>query len=384
MEAGAIVMNQVWITDAAAVTSLGGDIDETWINILSGKSGIGKLNRFPCHNYVSDLAACINFIDAPSDDSFLKAIAGHLVSHLSVVPGDALLFTATTKSCIDNLEKIQRGMDLSPLDVPCSSIPRFISERLGLADRGININAACASSTIALIQACTAIASGRTQCALVCGLDMVSEFVFAGFSSIGAMSPSPARPFDPAAKGMTLGEGGAALLLMSRDRAEKENRLPLTGICGWGIANDAAHITAPARDGSGLIKAVQKALGTASINPQDIGAVSAHGTGTVYNDAMELTAFKHIFAQQIPLVNSIKGAIGHTLGAAGAIEAALGIYMLEKQLLLPTAGFQVSHEGVQNIVNNVPMPFAGDYLLSTNSGFGGINAAIIMSKAGSK
>ena len=373
------LMNQVWITDAAVVTSVGSGINETWKNIISGKSGIKKLNLFKSNNYVSDVAACIDFLDHPCDDSFLKIMTSHLLSHLDKVPENTLLMTATTKSCIDDLERFQRRKShIPPMDAAGFSMPLFVSNTLGLKDKGINISAACASSTIAIAKGASAISSGAADAVLVCCMDMVSEFVFAGFSSIGAMSPSPARPFDKNRSGLTLGEGAAALLMMSPARAVKENMRPLAGICGWGFACDAAHITAPARDGAGLFHAVKGAFDIAGIKSDQIGAISAHGTGTIYNDAMEMTAFKNFFPRSIPPVNSIKGSIGHTLGAGGGIEAALGIYMLKNQMLPPTVGLEDCEDEFQDIASNTLKKFSGDYLLTTNSGFGGINAALIL------
>jgi 3-oxoacyl-(acyl-carrier-protein) synthase len=146
------------------------------------------------------------------------------------------------------------------------------------------------------------------------------------------------------------------------------------------VAGDAHHITAPARDGSGLIQATRAALRMAGIAPEAVAAISAHGTGTVYNDAMELTAFRELFgARPVPL-HSVKGALGHTLGAAGGIETALALKSLATGMVPPTAGCAESEAEAQ--VGNRAVSFAGDLMLATNSGFGGINAALIMQKGG--
>jgi 3-oxoacyl-[acyl-carrier-protein] synthase II len=169
---------------------------------------------------------------------------------------------------------------------------------------------------------------------------------------------------------------------MSAERAARLERPPLALVAGWGVSNDATHITAPARDGCGLIRAIDNALRLSQLDSDQIAAVSAHGTGTVYNDAMELTAFRHIFGNRPLPVYSVKGAIGHTLGAAGGIEVALAARALSEGVVPPTVGLLQAEPEAESLVSPRARDIAGDYLLTTNSGFGGINAAIILKSGG--
>ena len=162
--------------------------------------------------------------------------------------------------------------------------------------------------------------------------------------------------------------------------ADRPNADSLGRIVGWGIASDAHHITAPSRTGEGLILAIRQALERAGLKPSDVAAINAHGTGSVYNDAMELTAFSSIF-DSLPPFHSIKGAMGHTLGACGAIETIVGLCSLENQCIPPTVGLRTPEPGGQGRVSAQVQPFSGDYLLTTNSGFGGINAALILQRS---
>ena len=244
----------------------------------------------------------------------------------------------------------------------------------------MNISASCASSTIAVGQGAAMIAAGRADAVMICCLDLVTEFVFSGFSCLGALSPTPCRPFDLNRSGLTLGEGAAGLLLMSAERARREHRARLGTILGWGAANDAGHITAPAKNACGLIRAIHLALKMSARKARDIAAICAHGTGTVYNDLMELKAFNQVFGDHKIPVYSVKGAIGHTLGAAGGIEVALSLQTLSNQVVPPTVGFDTPEKGAQGSVSSKPANISGDCLLTTNSGFGGINAAIILKK----
>jgi 3-oxoacyl-[acyl-carrier-protein] synthase II len=368
------------ITDASTVTALSDDLDGLWRGLLAAKTAIRPVNRFPVKNYSAGIAGCIEGLNPSGGRSMLHALLDRLFNDWSPIPSDTFLITATTKAGIDNLEKVRTGNSADIQDILPSSLPAIISGKLGLDSRGFNVSAACASSTIAVAQAAALISGGSADVVLVCCLDLVTEFIFSGFSALRALSPLPSRPFDRDRNGLSLGEGAAALLLMSRKRAEQEHRMPMGIIHGWGIANDAAHITAPARDGCGLVQAVSRALHVSGMPADEIHAVCAHGTGTIYNDLMEIAAFRQIFENRKVPVFSIKGAIGHTLGAAGGIEVAVGIKTLSCRATPPTIGLKTPMDEAMGWVSTDPISFSGDYLLTSNSGFGGINAALILGK----
>lgn len=310
------------------------------------------------------------------------ALLDRLILEMGDIPTDARLITATIKAGIDNLEKIQKGQPADAQDMLLSTVTEALCRKLHLKNGGFNISAACAAGSLALARGAAMIASGMCDAVLVCGVDLVTEFVFSGFSCLGALSSRPCMPFDRQRDGMNLGEGAAALLLMSPARARREKRAVLGVVAGWGSASDAAHITAPARDGSGLILAISRSLKRAGLNPDDISAICAHGTGTVHNDAMELTAFNALFTHSKPPVFSIKGAVGHPLGAAGVLEAAVGLCALSDRMIPPTVGLVEAEPVAKKMVQPVSAAIHGDALLSTNSGFGGINAAVILKKGG--
>ncbi len=375
--------NETWITDVAAVTALGNHLEETWLQLLRSETAIRRVDRFNVEGYASGVAACIPDLTPEGVGSMLPVLVGRLKRGLGAVPPDAWLFTATTKAGIDVLEQYQQGRSSLFEDLFPASFPRLVSETFGLKKPGINISAACASSILAVSQACAWIRSGAAEVALVCCADLVTEFVFSGFSALGAMSPTPCRPFDRDRSGLSLGEGAVALLLMSAKRAEAEGKEPMGRVCGWGAANDAFHVTAPAPNGCGLTQAVHGALECAGLEKESICAVCAHGTGTVSNDAMELRALRDCFGDPASVrlpVFSVKGAIGHTLGAAGGLEIALGLKVLSQQVAPPTVGFSCPADGAQGWVSSAPVAVQGEYLLSSNSGFGGINAALVLGK----
>lgn len=371
-------MREVCICAAHAVTGLGPDLESLWQGTMAGESAIRPLTRFATDRYLSANASWIKGLEYAASHSGAYPLLERLLDGFAPVPSDAALIMASTKGCVDVMERFQGGLPGNLAEIPAAQLLRRVSAMTGLTSQGININAACASSTVAVARAASIIASGRNEAVLVVCLDLVSEFVFSGFSALHALSPGVCRPFDRNRDGLTLGEGGAALLLMSRERACREGRQVLGVVAGWGAANDATHITAPARDGCGLIQSVQQAMARADISPRQIAAISAHGTATVYNDQMELVAFRTLFGERRVPTNSIKGAIGHTLGAAGGIEVALGLKCLENRMLPPTVGLMEPEEAAEGFVSSSGQPIEGSYLLSTNSGFGGVNAALIL------
>lgn len=377
-------MRKVWITEAETITPFGDDVEGLWQAISEGKTAIRPVKRFPVDGYNARIASYIEDLVATDARSMIYTLLERLCRRLLPVATDTLLMTATTKAGIDNLEKMHRGCSADVRDILPGSLLEEIRRKLNLTGDCININSACTSSTIAVANGATLIASGFADSVLVLSMDLVTEFVYSGFSSLQALSTTPCRPFDRDRTGLSLGEGAAALLLMSSDRAKREGRAHLGTILGWGAANDASHITAPAKNGCGLKQAILKALQTAECETGEIAAINAHGTGTVYNDLMELTAFFQVFGNRRIPIFSIKGAIGHSLGAAGGIEIAIGLKVLREQVVPPTIGFLNPEKGAEGRVAADPVDMSGDLLLTTNSGFGGINAAIVLKKGSVK
>jgi 3-oxoacyl-[acyl-carrier-protein] synthase II len=371
-------MSEVCIVAAEVVSGLGHDLDSLWQGLLRGESAIAPVTRFATGRYLSDVASVVPGLGSSTHQSIVDELLDILLDRFPEVPADSRLITASTKGRVDLLERLPEGAD--PALIPMNGLLDWISERYALERTGINVNAACASSTVAVARAAALIAAGHCSSALVVAVDMVSEFVFSGFSALHALSPAPCRPFDRNRDGLTLGEGAAALLLMSRERAVAERRPVLGIVAGWGAANDATHITAPARDACGLVQAVRQSLRRGGLTPENVSGISAHGTATSYNDQMELTGFRALFGEGNIPMGSIKGAIGHTLGAAGAIQVAVALKSLESGLVPPTVGLtEVEPEG-EGMVSAAPQPYTGRYLLSTNSGFGGVNGALILGR----
>ena len=236
---------------------------------------------------------------------------------------------------------------------------------------------ACASGTNAIGHAFDCIRSGRYQRILTGGYDAISELVFVGFDSLQAATPDRCRPFDRERSGLVLGEGAAILALENFESARKRGAPILAEIIGYGISTDNFHLTQPNPSGIGPRQAMEGALRSAGIKPSEIDYINAHGTATPFNDASEGKAIAELF-NGVP-VSSTKAMMGHSLGAAGAIEAVISLLALQDQLLPPNTNFREGDTGLGlNIIANESRRSLVRTVLSNSFGFGGTNASVIM------
>lgn len=302
-------------------------------------------------------------------------VAGEALTQtgISAQDKDCILILSTTKGNIEWLG--QQSDDRISLHRSAS----LIAETLQLAHKPLVISNACISGSVALIAAKRMLETGRYKHALVIGCDRFSGFVFKGFQSFHALAPGPCRPFDKDRAGINLGEAAAAMVL-SVDPA-LAGTAPLAVLAGGGISNDANHLSGPSRTGEELAAAITAALGEAGITPQAVGAISAHGTATLYNDEMEAKALHHAGVAHAA-VHSLKSYIGHTLGAAGIIESVVACVAMQQGMQLASLGYTTT--GVSQALQVNTRTRAEDYsvLLKTASGFGGCNAALVWRRAG--
>jgi len=378
-------MNTVVVTECEMCTAYGLGSDASWQGLLTGQSAYSPVSRFDVSAFHSHVAGTVPGLDQDLVEG--ESVASRLLETLfagrhGIVPVDAPLLLATTTGEVDLLEhSIIR--DGTP-DPYAGALDQFLEKtcnRLDVRAGGTLVSSACTSATAALARAASMIRSGQHDCVVVVGCDAVTEFVFTGFSSLMALDSSGAHPFDAARRGLTIGEGAAYAILMSGERAQAEGRVALGEIAGWGMSSDANHMTGPSRDGAGVVRAIEQALRLADIDASQIATISAHGTGTVYNDGMEMLAFKALFPTPLPTY-SIKGGIGHTMGAAGLIEVIIALKTLKHGCVPPTVGLRVPDDAAAGWVSTEAVDSAGDYTLSTNSGFGGANAALVLHRPG--
>jgi 3-oxoacyl-[acyl-carrier-protein] synthase II len=236
---------------------------------------------------------------------------------------------------------------------------------------------ACASGTNAIGHAFECVRSGRYQRVLAGGYDALAEIVFVGFDSLQASTPEKCRPFERYRSGMVLGEGAAVLALENLELARHRGAPVLAEIIGYGISTDNFHITQPEPSGSGPRQAMERALESADISPAEVDYINAHGTATLFNDAAEGKAISVLF-DGVP-VSSTKSMMGHSLGAAGAIEAVVCLLALQHRFLPANINFSALDDDLDlNIVANEARPAMVTTALSNSFGFGGTNASILM------
>lgn len=238
---------------------------------------------------------------------------------------------------------------------------------------------ACASGTNAIGHAFECVRSGRYERVLSGGYDAISELVFVGFDSLQASTPEKCRPFDRDRSGMVLGEGAAILALENLDSAQRRGATILAELIGYGISTDNFHLTQPNPSGIAARRAMEDALASAGISAAAVDYINAHGTATPLNDAAEGKAIRELFGNTA--VSSTKSMMGHSLGAAGAIEAIVCLLALQQQFLPPNINFRAPDEDVDlAIVANESRSAALHTALSNSFGFGGANASIVMQK----
>jgi 3-oxoacyl-[acyl-carrier-protein] synthase II len=361
------------------VSPYGWGVDACWQGLLSGRTAIRRFERFSGESFPTEKAGFVEGLDPDRGESLVMQMVKPLIEKsASLIPADALLLLATTNGEIDILERsvLSGAPDAAGSRPECLS--GKVGELCGLGDRGIVVCAACASSSAAIAQGASMIRDGDRDCVLVVGCDNVSEFVAAGFASLMALDEDMAHPFDRRRKGLSLGEAAAFVLLMSDSRATREGRPVLAEIAGWGLTSDAHHITGPARDGSGLALALHKALDSAEMCPEAVGSISAHGTGTVYNDSMEMRAFKSVFLGRRLPTYSVKGGIGHTMGTAGLVDVIVAIKALLEERVPPTVNLREVDDEAAGWAFPEARRCDSAVTVSTNSGFGGINCALLL------
>ncbi len=256
-----------------------------------------------------------------------------------------------------------------------------IAESLGIHYYVNTISTACSSGANAIMQAARLIRAGKLDRVVAGGSDALTAFTISGFNSLMIYNFELCRPFDEHRNGLNLGEGAAYLLLESEESLKITGNTPLALISGWGNAADAFHQTATSPTADGAVKSMQKALAVSGIPASSIDYINAHGTGTKNNDLTESVAMQTIFGDTVPPFSSTKSFTGHTLAAAGAVEAVFSILALQEQCLFPNLHFTepVSETGLipQQTFSAAPVKT----VLSNSFGFGGNCTSLIFSSS---
>ena len=407
---------RVVITGAGVVHSLGTELNEFWGNIKAGKSGISKIENFDASDFPSQIGAELKDFDPGEYIARKEAKRLALYSQYAIVSAMKALDNAAleiTDDIADRTgvivgsgiggievfeEQVERLNSRGPRRVSPFFIPMMISNMAagnvaiysGAKGPNMNTVTACASATTAIGEAFETIKRGAADIMIAGGTEAsITPSAVAGFGNMKALStrndePKKAsRPFDKDRDGFVIGEGAGIVILETLESAKKRGANIIAEVVGYGASGDAYHITSPAPEGEGAVRAMKAAVERAGMKPEDIDYINAHGTSTPLNDQYESTAIKSLFGDHAYKlkVSSSKSMTGHLLGAAGGVEAIISAMAVKENVVPPTINFEEGGEGCDlDYQPNKAGEKEINSVLSNSFGFGGQNACIVLKK----
>lgn len=398
---------RVVVTGLGVVSSIGIGKDDFWKSLIGGKSGISDVKTFDTSDYPACKAGEVkNFVpEMFIDKSQLKKMARasqFAVAATKMALDDAKLSLSennkartgvalgTTMADIQSLEQIdkywtQKGEEaiwiLNILKYPSNSMADHVGYYFGFTGPNYSIPTACSAGNYAIGRSYDLIRKGKTDIMIAGGADPFSRITFTGFSRLFAMAPEMCQPFDKNRKGMMIGEGAGILVLESMESAKKRNACIYAEVLGYALSCDAHHMTAPSVEG--IVEVMAKAMMGCGIKNTDVEYVCAHGTGTPANDKAECAAIRRVFGERtkkIP-VSSIKSMLGHTMGAASAIEALACCLAIKEGVIPPTINHETSDSECDiDCVPNVARKTMPKVVLNNSLAFGGNNACLVLGR----
>jgi 3-oxoacyl-[acyl-carrier-protein] synthase II len=399
--------SRIAVTGLGLVTPVGAGREEVWEGLLAGRSGFAPVESFDTRAFSVHLGAEVRGFDpspwvrrqdvAALGRASLLAIAAARqaledagLDPESVEPERAGVAMGTTSGEPREVERFDDRYLAGELDqvgpefiglYPCHMIAAHVARELGFAGVNTMIPTACAAGNYAIAHAVDVLRAGRADVMLAGGADAFSRITYTGFARLGAIAPERCQPFDRNRKGMIPGEGAAVLVLEPLDRALARGARVYAELAGYGLSCDAHHMTAAHPEGDGAVRAMERALADAGAVAGQVSYISAHGTGTPTNDRLEILAVKRVFgteARRTPM-SSIKSMIGHTMGAASAIEAAVCALAVALDRIPPTMNLEEPEEDL-DFVPNAARDHRVVLAMNNAYAFGGNNASVILRK----
>jgi 3-oxoacyl-[acyl-carrier-protein] synthase II len=397
---------RIAITGLGLVTALGATREETWTRLIAGTCGVRPLTVFDTAGYRSRVAAEVSTPDIATQltplerrrwsrsDQFGVVAAREAVADAGLSNGldrsrVGVVLGAGTSDLLRNevyyhttmTRGIERARPSQAWNHFSSTPVDIIASEFGFAGLRLCIAAACSSSTIAIGQAADAIRVGRIDMALAGGTDALARLTFSGFNALKLMDPEACRPFDRGRAGMNIGEGAAVLVLEEMGHARARRAGIYGELAGYSFGCEAFHVTAPEPDGRPVTAVVCEALRDALLTPGDVDHVNAHGTATPQNDRAEARGFRTVFgdrSSRLP-VTSVKSMLGHCLGAAGGIEAAILALTVQRGIIPPTINHtETDPDCPIDVVANTAREQRVRCGVSTSLGFGGNDSALVI------
>ncbi len=401
---------RIVVTGLGAVTPLGVNFADSWKALVAGRDAEAPLDLFDttgCRCHKAAGAVLPPLPDLPGAARFSRASRLAIAAAHEALAAAGLLdaegksslrelpiSVATTAGGMAYGENFLRGVLAGRRAHLFSQVARYLPQQqvldvqlaLGFEGHSVIIANACASGANAIGHAADLISTGAADCVLTGGFEALTELVFVGFDCLQATSVERCRPFDLNRSGLLLGEAAAFLVLESRDHAQRRGAPPICDLTGYGHTTDFFHLTQPQPDGAALVEVMRGATSRARISPAQIGYINAHGTATPVNDGVEAAAYRAFLGEALGTtrISSTKAAIGHTLGAAGAIEALFTVEALRTGQLPPQLNLQTPIPEIAPALVAPGESRSGlHHVMSVNLGFGGSNAALIFSRSSS-
>jgi 3-oxoacyl-[acyl-carrier-protein] synthase II len=392
----------LWVTGLGLVTPLGIGVETTWARLVRGDRAIRPITLFDVTGQRVGIAGEVDGVEVPavgwSRTTAMAATAAEEAmrsSRLDVRRRRVGLVVGGTTGGMFETEQLLARLHAEPacrellvgmLSHPLTSTGDRLDERLGPFARVRTLSSACSSGANALVVAAGWLLAGEVDAVVAGASDGLCRLTVSGFNALGATDPEACRPFDRRRRGTSLGEGAGFLVIERAESARARGAAPIAELAGWAVGSEAHHITNPAPDGALVASLVERAVRRAGLSPREVDYVNAHGTGTPLNDAMEAAALARALGPEIARipVSSSKAQIGHTLGAAGAIEAAVTALVAARCTLVPTAGLDEPDPSlglvhVPHLGRAVPRVNAA---LSNAFGFGGTDTVLVFADPG--
>ena len=401
-----IESDSIVVTGLGVVSATGLNTEQFWNSMLAGKGGYSQVTAFDLSGQRTTVGCEIQNFDENSVITAGLQVGGRATRMAVTAAAEAL---AQAELHPDVLQKKRVGVSLGTtmgeirvlenfMDTelgkgkadrsllrhyPCAVIPLGLAEFFNIQGPNLMIPTACAAGNFAIGAGRDLLLRGKADFMIVGGVDPYSRVAHTGFNRLFSVSPDLCRPFDAHRRGLVIGEGAGILILETEKSARNRGVKILAKVLGYGLSNDAFHITKPLVDGSGLLKAMNRALKMSDRKPEDIDYICAHGTGTPANDAGETMGIKRLLgprAYRTP-VSSIKSMIGHAMGAASALEAVACVMALNTGMLPPTTNYQTpDSECDLDYVPNQSRKVDVNLVMSNSMAFGGNNSSLILER----
>ena len=394
----------VAITGMGIISAIGNNVEENYASLVTGNTGISKISKIETNHKDSIMVGEIGFtnqeleqqLGLSSENNYSRTAFLGVIAAKEAIKNAGIsdinnyktgLISATSVGGMDRTEAhyYDYAVDKSTQKYieghHAGDSTQKIAKQLGIEQSLVTtISTACSSAANAIMLGARLIKSGQLDRVIVGGADCLSKFTINGFKTLMILSDTYNSPFDEHRKGLNLGEAAAYLVLESDKVVQSENKPVLAYVKGYGNANDAYHQTASSENGDGATLAMQQALKVAELSPKDISYINAHGTATGNNDLSEGRAILRVFENDIPDFSSTKAFTGHTLAAAGAIEAVYSVLALQNNVIYPNLNFKTQMKEF-NITPQLEFKEKEQHTIMSNSfGFGGNCSTIIFSK----